>query len=131
MSGLSKLFSPSSNIIRSSILFLNKSASTLKSSGQLVKNVNPGQLMLTQFRESHGRTMFIRPGKFYSKKLFDMLVSREIAFSVIPWCIYHRVNRIHDFDIKFSYGYKIVWGMWSIHLYNPIRLFRIVLDNLI
>ena len=29
---------------------------------------------LQQIRGSHGRTMFIRPGKFYTKKYFDLMV---------------------------------------------------------
>lgn len=37
-------------------------------------NLYPSVNYLNQFRSSHGRTMFIRPGKFYTKKYFDMLV---------------------------------------------------------
>lgn len=31
-------------------------------------------LYYNQIRNSHARTMFIRPGKFYTKKYFDLLV---------------------------------------------------------
>lgn len=32
------------------------------------------QLLIQITRASHGRTMFIRPGKFYTKKYFDIIV---------------------------------------------------------
>ncbi len=35
---------------------------------------------LQQIRGSHGRTMFIRPGKFYTKKYFDLMVFFSILF---------------------------------------------------
>lgn len=61
MTGFSKILSSFSRLAgRSSILF-SKTTGT--------------NLATTQLRESHGRAMFIRPGKFYTKKYFDMLVS--------------------------------------------------------
>lgn len=56
MSGFSKLIG-----VSSSLLF-----------GTASKKLS---VSVVQARASHGRTMFIRPGKFYSKKYFDIVVS--------------------------------------------------------
>ena len=69
MSGLSKLANQALNSaarFRSSILFgkLNSAPFLNKMNAQIA----------VQSRGSHGRTMFIRPGKFYTKKYMDMLV---------------------------------------------------------
>ena len=61
MSSFSKLFNISKNILKPNVLF-NKSLN---------------QITIQSTRDSHGRTMFIRPGKFYTKKYFDILVSRN------------------------------------------------------
>ncbi len=37
---------------------------------------------LQQIRGSHGRTMFIRPGKFYTKKYFDLMVFFRFYFYI-------------------------------------------------
>jgi hypothetical protein len=64
---IGKLYNASvSSFSRISMLYL-------KSSNELVNPKNY-QLVTTQFRSSHGRQMFIRPGKFYTKKYFDILV---------------------------------------------------------
>merc|ERR1712127_225113 len=65
MSGLSKIcyksFVANAN---KSILFLKKGAQSTALKPSTIVN---------QSRGSHGRTMFIRPGKFYTKKYFDMI----------------------------------------------------------
>ncbi len=70
MTGFSKLLSTSPALVNSSALILRNSAGLLKNSTQLLNNH-----LLTQVRGSHGRTMFIRPGKFFTKKYFDILVN--------------------------------------------------------
>jgi NADH dehydrogenase (ubiquinone) 1 beta subcomplex subunit 5 len=85
MGGLSKCLNPSSGIVRSSLLFLKSSLKA--NTGQLVKSSLNSQLLATQVRSSHGRVMDIRPGKFYSKKIFDMfhfhLVIASMPFLLI------------------------------------------------
>ncbi len=67
MTGFSKVLNAAKCFLRPNILFN--------------KNVGLSQLIKSQFvRESHGRTMFIRPGKFYTKKYFDILVNFNILF---------------------------------------------------
>jgi len=76
MPGFSKVLNPSSSLMRSSLLFFKKSVNNAlrtKSSSSM-KSLN-SQCLISQVRESHGRTMFIRPGKFYTKKFFDIIVS--------------------------------------------------------
>lgn len=67
MSGFSRLFN-TANFARlnSSILFNKKVSESVA--------INLNKQLINQIRESHGRTMFIRPGKFYTKKYFDILV---------------------------------------------------------
>ena len=69
MTGFSKMLTASKSLVKpvGSVLLGRTSSLSLKP----VTNQ-----MMTQFvRESHGRTMFIRPGKFYTKKYFDIIVS--------------------------------------------------------
>jgi hypothetical protein len=63
MSGISKLS-----------FMLTKFNLCVKNTNSLLFKSNSKSLVFFQTRESHGRTMFIRPGKFYTKKYFDMLV---------------------------------------------------------
>ena len=67
MSGLSKC-------LNSSLLYFNKSSSHLF---KAATNASSKQIVATQARASHGRNMFIRPGKFYTKKFFDIIVSEK------------------------------------------------------
>jgi hypothetical protein len=76
MSGLSKcLNSSTSRLLKSSLLYLNKPCSSAGNTLLKSSNLSNQLLMAPQARASHGRTMFIRPGKFYTKKFFDMVVS--------------------------------------------------------
>ena len=69
MSGISKLASIFTKFHND---FVRKS---MRNSNNILFKSNSNPLMIFQTRESHGRTMFIRPGKFYTKKYFDMLVN--------------------------------------------------------
>ena len=71
MSGISKLASTAS-IFKNQIA--KKSFMNFKNNKSLLYKSDFNSFFLFQTRESHGRTMFIRPGKFYTKKYFDMLV---------------------------------------------------------
>ena len=66
-----------------------------------------------------------------NKKKRQTTVVFNVHYSYNTWCIYPWVNRIYDFDINFFFDYNTIWDMLSIHLYNPIRSVRIVLDSLI
>lgn len=75
MTGFSKILSSakSSNLFKNSILFNKQNTSLqLKNAGKTINNVN--NQLITQIREGHARTMFIRPGKFYTKKFMDIMV---------------------------------------------------------
>jgi len=49
----------------------------------LLKKATPAVTQIIT-RGSHGRTMFIRPGKFYTKKYMDMIVnSRKTSLKVL------------------------------------------------
>lgn len=76
MTGFSRLLSISN---RSFIQQTPKSqlfASTCNNSSKLVlNNAKANNILFTQTRASHGRQLYIRPGKFYTKKFFDIVVS--------------------------------------------------------
>lgn len=63
MSGLSKL------------LLGRTATKSLLFGGKTTVNTVAQTCLVQPVRASHGRTMFIRPGKFYTKKYFDILVS--------------------------------------------------------
>jgi hypothetical protein len=70
MTGFSKILSVGQAVVaRPGASFLLGRTATQS----LVKPSVANQMLAQFVRESHGRTMFIRPGKFYTKKYFDML----------------------------------------------------------
>ena len=78
MSGFSKLLGAASTA-RSSLLFGARTPLLFNP----VKS-QPQQLV-QQIRGSHGRVMPIRPGKFYTKKYFDLLVGPAFTLRIDRW----------------------------------------------
>jgi len=77
MTGLSKMISSTRSIATSAVKsnLFNKTSSL------------NSQVLLSQSRGSHGRTMFIRPGKFYTKKYMD-LIHFHTCLSIIPFAAF-------------------------------------------
>ena len=73
----SKLFGVSHQIGKAMMPLVNRKSTSLLFNSALKQQSSTGnsQLMLQQLRGSHGRVMPIRPGKFYTKKYFDIIVN--------------------------------------------------------
>lgn len=62
-------------MVNTSILFSKQSSLTTASINHMRQALVQSQYGGQFVRQSHGRAMFIRPGKFYTKKYFDIIVS--------------------------------------------------------
>lgn len=81
MSGFSRMLNMSNQAFKSAIRSNSSILFSKSSAESFLKNTN-NQLQM-QSRGSHGRTMFIRPGKFYTKKYFDMIVIYLFLISIL------------------------------------------------
>jgi hypothetical protein len=99
----------------------------------LAQSIKPAaqNQMLAQFvRESHGRTMFIRPGKFYTKKYFDML---HLWFVVagLPFALLYTYQMVFVGEAPFKYYFiinllqKINNILYAFFLKGPAKLAEI------
>lgn len=63
-----------SKVLNASFNLARNSPKIINTGNGLMVNQLKSQLFQVQTRGSHGRTMFIRPGKFYTKKFADIIV---------------------------------------------------------
>ena len=79
MTGFSRILNFGKSLVKPSVLF-NRAT--------INKSINvPNQIVAQFVRESHGRTMFIRPGKFFTKKYFDIL-HYHIFLAALPFAAF-------------------------------------------